>query len=260
MTEHQRELDIAIDIARKAGGVMRQYFDGDQQKVYKADNTPLTIADTMVNRMVIEQLAQHFPDDIVIGEEESTGGYGAGRRWFCDPIDGTKAFTWGVPTAMFSLGLVIDGVPTVGVAYDPFLDRMYTAVRGYGAYCNGQLLHVSDETLDTGIVAIGSGMRDTRRGLPYLDEFIAQNIRTASFSGAVYKSMLVARGKFVGYVLDKVNAYDMAAAHVIITEAGGVISGYDGQSYDYTQPFRGTIIGNSPDTHTRLAEIVTKHT
>lgn len=258
MTEYQAELDVAVSVAHKAGEIMRQYFDGDQQKVYKEDNTPLTVADTLVNSMVIEQLAQSFPDDIVIGEEESTGGYGDGRRWFCDPIDGTKAFTWGVPTAMFSLGLVVDGVPTVGVTYDPFLDRMYTAVRGGGAFCNGQPLQVSDETLENGIVAIGSGVKDTRRGLPYLDEFIDQHIRTASFSGAVYKSMLVARGKFVGYVLDKVNAYDMAASHVILTEAGGVISGYDGQPYDYTRPFRGTIIGNSPETHRHLAEIVTR--
>lgn len=107
----KRELEVAKSIALKAGEVMRQYFYDGQQKVIKDDGTPLTIADTTINRMVIEKLAKEFPEDGTIGEEESTTDYGQGRKWICDPIDGTKAYTWGVPTAMFSLALVVDGAP-----------------------------------------------------------------------------------------------------------------------------------------------------
>ena len=94
---------------------MRQYFDIDQEGEWKDDGTPVTIADTAINRLVIERIVEAFPEDGVIGEEESNTEYGMGRKWFCDPIDGTKAYTWGVATAMFSLGLVVDGVPVAGV-------------------------------------------------------------------------------------------------------------------------------------------------
>ncbi len=106
---YTQELDVAKKISKQSGTIMLEYFDGDQQRKMKQDGSPVTVADTAINAMVIAELSKAFPGDIVIGEEESTGGYGLGRRWFCDPIDGTKAFTWGVPTAMFSLGLVVDG-------------------------------------------------------------------------------------------------------------------------------------------------------
>lgn len=252
MPDYQAELTVAKDIAQKAGAIMLEYFDGDQQKQIKQDGTPLTIADTTINTMVIAELAKAFPGDIVIGEEESTGEYGMGRRWLCDPIDGTRAFTWGTPTAMFSLGLVVNGTPTVGVAYDPFLRRMYAAIKGGDAFCNDTPLHVNNDTLQNGILAVGSSPKGIQ-SLPYVHDIIARNIECAVFSGAVYKCALIAKGRIAGYLATKVNAYDMAAMHVIIEEAGGLVRGYDGKPYDYTKPFRGTIVANNAQT---LAELV----
>src|SRR5437868_351607 len=103
---YSKELNAANEIAFKAGKIMLEYFDGDQQVDTKSDNSPVTIADKLINSMVIEELAKHFPEDGVIGEEESTTDYGPGRKWFCDPIDGTIGYIWGTPTSMFSLALV----------------------------------------------------------------------------------------------------------------------------------------------------------
>lgn len=255
MNRFQQELETAKIIAKQAGSIMLEYFDADQQKEIKQDGTPVTIADKLINTMVIDELRRVFPNDIVIGEEESTGGYGMGRRWFCDPIDGTKGYTWGTPTAMFSLGLVIDGMAVLGVAYDPFLDRLYYAVKGGGTFCNDQPIRVSKLSLREGVVAIGSSARELRRGLPYLDTLLDNSIQTAVFSGAVYKMMLVARGKAVGYTEALVNAHDMAASHVIVEEAGGTISDMRGNTYDYTRPFRGTIVSNGV-VHDELVAII----
>ncbi len=244
MDKYTVELEVAKAIAHKAGSMMTDYFDGDQHAETKQDGTPVTIADRLINTMVIHELKEAFPDDVVIGEEESTGEYGRGRRWFCDPIDGTKGYTWGTPTAMFSLGLVVDGAPVVGVCYDPFLDNLYWAVKGNGAFCNGTQLHVSSEDLTTGTVAVSSAVKELRRDLPYLDNMIDQAVKMAVFSGAVYKMMLIARGKMVGFMGAKVSAYDMAASHVIVVEAGGVVTNQAGAPYDYTQPFRGTLVSN----------------
>ena len=255
MTNLSTELAVAKIIANKAGTIMLEYFDGDQKTEIKHDGSPVTIADKLINSMVIEELRLAFPADIVIGEEESTGEYGSGRRWFCDPIDGTKGYTWGTPTAMFSLGLVIDGTPVLGVTYDPFLDRIYWATRGSGAFCNSQPIHVSADTLATGTLAISSTVQEVRRGLPYLDSLLDSSVKTASFSGAVYKMMLVARGKMVGYTEAGVNAHDMAASQVIIEEAGGIVTDASGNTYDYTKPFRGTLSSNGV-VHSELVEII----
>ncbi|MBU6501056.1 MAG: hypothetical protein KGJ89_02930 [Patescibacteria group bacterium] len=117
MSSYTKELFAAKDIAKEAGVIMRKYFDEDQHIEIKKDNTQVTIADKLINSLVIQRLAKAFPSDGVIGEEESTAEYGGGRKWFCDPIDGTAAYIWGVPTAMFSLGLVLDGRPVIPSAH-----------------------------------------------------------------------------------------------------------------------------------------------
>ena len=255
--DYQKELDIAKAIAREAGDIMCRYFDGDQQRQIKSDGTPLTIADTTINSMVVRRLAEALPNDGVIGEEESNTDYGDGRKWFCDPIDGTKAFTWGVPTAMFSLGLVVDGHSVLGVTYEPMIDKLYWAVRGHGAFCNGRPIHVNSQTLEEGILGTTSSHYRIRKEAPYFDELLERRINMATFSGAVAKCARVAEGRFVGYIEELVNAYDMAASHVIIEEAGGRITDLDGNEYDYTKPFRGTIVSNGV-VHDELVQIVAK--
>ncbi len=254
MSMYEQELHTAQRIAREAGSVMRRYFDGDQQRQTKADGTPVTIADTTINSLVIQRLHETFPDDGVIGEEESTTGYGLGRKWLCDPVDGTKAFTWGVPTAMFSLALVVDGMPTVGVGYEPMTDRLYWAVRGHGAFCNGTRLQVNRQTLTEGIFAASCSYANIRRH-KYYDKLIERKVSTASISGAVAKSVRVAEGRFVGYYAEKVNAYDMAAVHVIVEEAGGKMTSISGQPLNYTQPFCGALVSNGA-VHDELMAIV----
>ncbi len=240
---YEKELQVAREVAAEAGEVMRTYFRGDQQRVIKHDGSPVTIADTMINQLVIERLNTAFPDDVVIGEEQSTGGYGAGRRWFCDPIDGTKAYTWGVPTAMFSLALVVDGRPVMGVCYEPMLDSLYSAVIDQGAYCNEQRLSVNDASLQNGTLAIASAPDDIRTN-HIVTNILKAGVTTAVFSGAVYKSTAVADGRFVGYIEHKVNAYDIAAIDVIVREAGGAVTALSGEVHDYSSPIKGVIVSN----------------
>lgn len=246
MSLYERELAVAGDIARKVGNIMRSYFETDLAIERKGDGTPLTAADSEINRFVIKELGKNF-DDGIIGEEESTAEYGMGRKWLCDPIDGTKGFTWGVPTAMFSLALVIDGAPVVGIAYDPFLDRMYEAVKGGGSFCNKKRLAVSTNELRGEYVGVSSRIEkvlQNEKHAAHMNNLLNAGARLACFSGSVYKSCLVARGKLVGYLDTDVNAYDMAAVHVIVEEAGGMLTGIDGKRLDYSKPFKGAIVSN----------------
>ncbi len=251
---YAQELETAKKIALQAGESMLQYFEGNQQIETKSDNTPVTIADKLINDMVIVELQKIFPHDDIIGEEKSTAEYGMGKKWFCDPIDGTKAYVWGVPTAMFSLGLVVDGRPVLGVAYDPFLKKLYEATVDGGSFCNGQKLVVSTAALAGSTVAVTSTAKKMRT-LAYLPKLEEAGAKLASFSGALYKGTLVARGRFSGYLEAAVNAHDLAALEVIVTEAGGKVTDFTGQTLIYSKPFKGAVVSNSV-VHQEILDIL----
>jgi len=243
MSNYAKELEVAQAIAREAGVIMLEYFDADQKVETKADKSAVTIADKLINSLAIKRLAEAFPADDVIGEEESRGEYGLGRKWFCDPIDGTARYIAGEPTAMFSLGLVVDGKPAMGVAYDPFLDRMYVGVAGEPSLCNGQAISVSKDDFKSGRFAVSGSMK-ALFSLVYFKRMIDDGIRCTPSNGAVHTMCLIARGKLVGYIEYGLNAYDMAAAHLILEGAGGKVTSLEGKELDYSKPFRGAIMSN----------------
>lgn len=244
MSNFNTELETAIGVAKEAGVIMLKYFDVDQKVERKEDGSPVTIADKLINSLVIERLSKIFPDDGVIGEEESNTDYGLGRKWYCDPIDGTSAYVWGVPTATFSLALIIDGKPVIGIVYDPFLNRIYTGKVGEKSFCNGEILSVSNLDLKSGIVAISSGVNSLPRK-KHFQRMVDDKIRMACFSGAVLKCCLLAKGKFVGYVEHGVSGHDIAAGQVIVEGAGGKVTSIDGKDLDYSKPFKGAIVSNN---------------
>lgn len=257
MNDCARELEAAKEIARQAGAIMLRYFDADGAVERKADDSPVTKADLEINRLVIAELGKQF-DDGVVGEEESTAEYGMGRRWICDPIDGTRAFTWGLPTAMFSLGLVVDGKSVVGVAYDPFLNRLYEAVAGGGSFCNGEAIHVSSHGIVGGTIGVSSSPEKIIKNpsqTVLISNLIEKGARLASFSGSVYRACLIARGKLEGYVEKNINTHDLAAVEVIVNEAGGKLTDFEGKPLDYSRAFKGAVISNNV-AHQDLLECV----
>ncbi len=253
----QKELTLEKELALKAGEIMLQYFDTNQHEVTKGDGTPVTIADTMINAMVIKEIKRQFPQDIIIGEEESTGVYGEGRRWICDPIDGTAAFMMGLPSAMFSICCVIDGVPMAAVVYEPLRKQLYTAVRGKGSYCNDKKLQVSTHGFDKALIALAPDyIRTQFVNEPFMQRLLAHNKELAIFPGAVFRSCMVAQGRIAGFPHPKVKPYDIAAVHLIVEEAGGKVTDVHGEALDYTKDFRGAIISNGI-IHNNLIALLT---
>lgn len=251
---HETELKVAKAIAKKAGDIMLEYFEGDQGLDHKDDGSVVTIADKKINSMVIQELAKNF-DDGIIGEEESTAEYGPGRKWICDPIDGTKAFVIGVPTSTFSLALVIDGTPALGVVYDPFLDRLYWGIKNHGSYCNGKRLEVSGNDLDRHYVGVSSDNAGLVESADVIKRLLKTGAKLDTTHGAVYKSCLVAHGRTVGYMEPWVNPHDVAAIHLLVEEAGGKVTGYNGEELDYSKHFRGVLVSNGK-VHERLLSCI----
>ena len=142
----QRYLEFAKDIAKEAGKIMLKYFNNENKSHYKEDNTIVTKADTEINDYLIKRVKEEFEAHSVDGEENKFGN--SNYVWVCDPIDGTAMYARGIPISVFSLALVIDGEPTIGVIYDPFTDNMYHAVKNKGAYKNEEKINVSSIPLN----------------------------------------------------------------------------------------------------------------
>ncbi len=248
----------AIKIAYKAGAVIRKNFTSHIKKKLKKDSSPVTIYDRAINVMVIKSLRQSFPGHSIIGEEKSRKE-SSEYVWVCDPIDGTIPFTSGVPLASFSVALTKNGVPIIGVVYDPFMDRLFTAEKGKGAFLNKHKIRVSrNRTLSGQILYMGwwkhslYDLADVRRS------FSKQGVKIMDFCSFAYAGSLVAAGEFGGIIFADRFSWDVAAIKILIKEAGGVCTDISGKTQRYDQEVDGFIAGNSV-VHGELLRIVKRY-
>lgn len=251
----KEELALAKDLALRAGSIIVKSFESPHDIHIKSDGTPVTSADLEINSLVLQVLSEKSAYS-VISEEKSNTHYGdSDIFWICDPVDGTKALIDGTPTSMFSLALIEKSRPVLAVAYDPFLRSLYCATKGGGSFCNDFKLKVSSRQLEHQSVGIASDARQILENTRIIQALVNANVsHTTSIEGAVYKSCLVAKGRLVGYVSDRAKIHDVAAASLIVEEAGGQTSGQDGSRLDFSRPFSGFIASNGV-VHDELVRI-----
>ena len=116
-------LDIALDLAKQAGVIMRKNFAAGMKKDWKDERSPVTETDLAINDLVLREIKKYFPDHSILAEEESDHDESHEYVWICDPVDGTHNFSHGLPTATFALALLHQGEPVLGVILDPFEER-----------------------------------------------------------------------------------------------------------------------------------------
>jgi myo-inositol-1(or 4)-monophosphatase len=212
----------------------------------------VTAADKAVEVLITEKLTQQF-GDAVMGEELG-GAPSASTLWIVDPIDGTYNYMHGNPRWCVSLGLVVDGVPELGLIYAAQTDEIYVARRGHGATRNGQRLAVSSARFSTApLVEIGAS---SRRGVDqYLDTvraLMTAAIETRRLGSGALGLAHVATGEIDGYVEHHINAWDIAAGVLLVMEAGGRVSDFfAGDGLRSGNP----ILAASPWLADRLADV-----
>ncbi len=250
---YDAELTFAIDMARAAGDIMKQYYRADRQIEVKDDDSPVTVADKAINDLLIERVKVAFPQTGVLGEEAS---WESDRKqlWVCDPIDGTIAYIIRVPTSMFSLALVDDGVPVVAAAYNPWTDELYTATKDGGSYRHDQKLQVSSRTWGKGINIASSngGVFDP----PHIRQRLRdEGVYVNQVIGGVARGCMIAEGSIEGHLFSYHGAHDMAAIKLLIEEAGGRVTDLDGNEQRYDRPLNGAALSNGL-IHDKLLSIV----
>src|SRR5690349_6610369 len=169
--------EVAVEAAEKAGQLALEYYDRDIAVEWKADATPVTLADRNAETQLRTTLLGRFPGDGFLGEEHGEQPGSSGFRWIIDPIDGTRSFVRGIPIWATLLGLEFRGEQIAGVCEVPVLGQTYRALRGDGAYRGDRRLRVSDvATLDEAMMFYSSLSWFVRAGKQ--DEFLTLAART----------------------------------------------------------------------------------
>jgi histidinol-phosphatase len=222
------DVAFALELADAARGISMGLFRGSFEVREKVDKTPVTEADLAIEAMVRERVHERFPGDGVTGEEGGVEGASA-RRWIVDPIDGTRNFTEAIQVWATLIALEQDGELVVGVADAPALGERYIAARGRGATLNGEPIHVSPADRISRSFVVHAEIRDLLE-TPYADalvEMLREARRERGF-GDFWGHMLVARGSADVMLEPELATWDFAALKVIVEEAGGRMTRFDG--------------------------------
>jgi len=229
----QEEHDILCQAVKKAKIALLDIVKNGFEQSFKKYDDPVTTGDITVNSILQEELTKAFPEIGWLSEEtkDNPERLKKERVWIVDPIDGTREFVQSIPEYAISVALVENGQPIMGVVLNPLKDEMYSAIKGKGAFLNGKRIHVN-QTLDDKPVIVAS-RSENKRG--EWEEFkqVAEVIPTGSIA---YKLALVASGDAdATFSLGPKNEWDIAAGHLLVEEAGGVISDKYGQCFIYNQ-------------------------
>jgi histidinol-phosphatase len=224
----QATLDVAVRLVREAGDrTLRWFRAADLTVERKGDGTPVTVADKDAERFLREALAEQFPGDGVLGEEEAPTPSTTGRRWIIDPIDGTKAFTAGVPLYSNLLALEDEHGIAVGVVHLPALGETVWAGRGLGCWSERGRARVSDHATLDGAYVMSSSLSHWPPGSTAALERAGAVLRTW---GDGYGYALVATGRVAAMVDPTVEPYDIGPMPVLLAEAGGRFTDLDGEA------------------------------
>ncbi len=239
MAHDPRLLALAIDAVLEAGRIQLQYFGGPMRVDKKGEIDLVTEVDIAVERQFRARVAEQFPDHQVLGEElqedEAQRRPVPGHCWVFDPVDGTTNFAHGLPIFCASLGLEIDGRVEVGAVYDPTRRELFTAERGQGARLNGVPLQVSHTaTVSEALLVTGFPYDVRQEGsdiLGLFGHFIRRSRAVRRLGSAALDLCYVAAGRLDAYWESRLKPWDTCAGALIVEEAGGVVTRWDGSPY-----------------------------
>ena len=233
----------AAAIALEAGSLVCGFYESGVATEYKGEADLVTEADRASERLIVERLNARFPGHGVFGEEGSRRQMESEYRWYIDPIDGTTNFAHRFPVFCVSLGLEQrradlpadqDGEIVAAVIYDPTRNELFVAEKGKGAYLNGRRIQVSrTATLGESLLATGfpSRKRHKNPNIHFYQEISLRSHGVRRAGSAALDLAYTACGRFDGFWEFNLNPWDTAAGFLLVTEAGGTLSYFDGSPF-----------------------------
>lgn len=245
-------IDVAIDAAKQAGQLAYSYIKKIKTVSYKADSSPVTIADQETEKLIRKIITKKFPEHGIIGEELPPINPEAKYQWIIDPIDGTRDYVRKIPHWEVLIALLENNIPIIGVAYFPELDEVFSAQKGKGTYKNNEKMHVSKtKNLNEAYMSFSSIKRFKKvNKTPQLLNICHSTAYPRSFGNLGLKYLL--EGK-IDINLEAYGAiYDFAVPSILVKEAGGRFTDFSGKN-SFTS---GTAVSTNGLLHDKVIKLL----
>ena len=244
-------LTQVVAIARQAGEVQLRYFRGNALDIQSKfnDSDIVTAADKASEKVIVNFIKTHYPSHSILSEEMGREQGESEYRWIIDPLDGTTNFSNGLPLFSVSIGVECCGEMVIGVVYAPYLNELFYAVKGQGAFLNGKLITPSTKTsLSQAVIATGFPVdkdRTSDNNLDNVARVLPQVRGLRRLGSAAIDLCYVAAGFLDGYWELNLHEWDVAAARLIVEEAGGIYASFrEGRNI--------SVVAAAPLLHTSL--------
>ena len=251
-------LDFAIETARQAGHILMEKF-GRITVTKKGDINLVTEADLASEQHIIERIMSYYPKHAILAEESGEAvvmGADSTWKWIIDPLDGTTNYAHGYPCFCVTLALEHDGDIVMGVTFDPTRDELFAAERGRGATLNGKSIRVSsNDKLGDALIVTGFpyDFKNKENFARHLTDFLFHSRGVRRDGSAAIDMAYVACGRFDGFWEEGLNPWDVAAGKLLIEEAGGVVTYYDGSKFSIYKP---PICASNGGIHSQMLEVL----
>ncbi|MEO8582751.1 MAG: inositol monophosphatase family protein [Flavitalea sp.] len=251
--------EILINATDAGAAILKHYFNNKNLKISNKDgiNNLVTEADHAAEKAIIDTIREQFPEHFILSEESGEMKTNSEYKWIIDPIDGTVNYAHGIPICCVSIGLEQNGKMIMGAVYNPLLGEFYLAEKGKGALLNGEPIHVSDKksVIDSCLV---TGFPYTYLDMPngpiqVFERFIRKGVPVRRLGSAAMDLCWVAAGRFDGFFEHKLQAWDSAAGFLIVEEAGGKVTDFDGTYYS---PYQPRILATNGSIHDEMIELI----
>jgi len=251
----------------EAAKIANENFGKVSGTIKESDNNQvLTETDLAIGKFLVNKVKETYPDYNIIDEEAGVVDNGSDFTWVIDPIDGTSNFANGVPTYGIMMGLLEKETPIAGGIALPFFNQIAIAEKGKGTFINGERVFVTEEKhlintlVSYGIDGHQENPQMTKDELQILERIIL-GIRNLRTSNSAFDNIMVATGKYGGFVNQSCKIWDNVAPDIITKEAGGVYTDFWGKPMDYSDPLTKTnqiytFCSASPELHKQLQEII----
>jgi myo-inositol-1(or 4)-monophosphatase len=227
-------LDVAIETALEAGQILREEYERPPDITYKGDVDLVTQADKRSEHAIVARLSKYFPEHTVVAEEGTGHERSAEYRWYVDPLDGTTNFAHKYPCFSVSIALAQNDSVLAAVVYNPIYNELFAASRGEGATLNGKKISVSQvATLSTSLLCTGFPVHKRRssQNIHYYYDFTLRSHGVRRDGSAALDLASVAAGRFDGFWEFGLKPWDTAAGILLVREAGGAVSDFNGDPY-----------------------------
>jgi myo-inositol-1(or 4)-monophosphatase len=238
---------------------LRRYFNNDDLKISNKEgiNNWVTEADHASEKAIIQVIHKDFPDHFILGEEIGEIATGSDVKWIIDPIDGTINFASRIPLCAVSIGVEKNGEMLLGAVYNPFINELFFAEKGDGAFLNDKKISVSKKTevihscLVTGFPYTYLDMENGP--LQVFERFVRKGVPVRRLGSAAIDLCWVAAGRFEGFFEHSLSPWDTAAGYLIVEEAGGKVTDMNGNKYS---PYQKKLVATNGLIHDELIEVI----